>query len=185
MRIASPFCFLKVTIALLSAMLIVSCESNFKDVQKMALSEFSPSGEANDFNLKYTDSGRITSILKSPKMLEYGTVEFPFTEFPKGIDVTLYDKEGKKTFITSNYAITYKGTEIIDLQGNVRISNEVGQLLETEQLYFDQKNEWFFTEKRFKFTDPKGVTFGEGIDFSKDFTRINSQRIKGEVDQAE
>jgi LPS export ABC transporter protein LptC len=71
------------------------------------------------------------------------------------------------------------------LQGNVRITTETGQLLETEQLYFDQKNEWFFTEKKFKFTDPKGVSYGEGIDFSKDFKIVNSQKIKGEIDQSE
>ncbi|HEX8563622.1 MAG TPA: LPS export ABC transporter periplasmic protein LptC [Flavobacterium sp.] len=172
-------------LAVVLAISFCSCESNFKEVQKMGFSEFSPSGEADNFNLKYTDSGRITSILVSPKMLDYATVEFPFTEFPKGIDVTLFDKNGQKTFVRADYAVTYKGTEIIDLQGRVKISNEQGQFLETEQLYFDQKNEWFFTEKKFKFTDPKGITFGEGIDFSKDFKQVNSQRIKGEVDQAE
>ena len=114
-------------------------------------------------------------------MLDYATVNFPFTEFPNGINVTLFDKNGKKTFVTSKYAVKYKTTEMIDLQGNVKISNETGQLLETEQLYFDQKNEWFYTEKRYKFTDPKGVSFGEGIDFSKDFKIINSQKISGEV----
>ena len=163
----------------------LGCESNFKEVQKINYSEFVPSGEAEDFNLKYTDSGRIKSILISPKMLDYSNVAFPFTEFPKGIDVTLYDKKDKKTFVKSNYAISFKGTDLIDLQGNVRITNETGQLLETEQLYFDQKNEWFFTEKKFKFTDPKGVSYGEGIDFSKDFKIVNSQRIKGEIDQSE
>ncbi len=176
---------LQIAFVLFGAMSILSCESTFKDVQKMSFSEFTPSGEADDFNLKYTDSGRITSILVSPKMLDYQTVEFPFTEFPKGIHVTLYDKNGKRTFVVADYAVTYKGTEIIDLQGNVKISNEQGQFLETEQLYFDQRNEWFLTEKKFKFTDPKGVTYGEGIDFSRDFKRVNSQRIKGEVDQAQ
>lgn len=162
-----------------------SCESNFKEVQKINFSEFKPSGEVDDFNLKYTDSGRIKSILISPKMLDYATVEFPFTEFPKGINVTFFDVKGKKTFVTSKYAITYKGTDIIDLQGTVLITNETGQMLETEQLYFDQKNDWFYTEKKFKFTDPKGISYGEGIDFSKDFKIVNSQKISGEIDQAE
>ena len=162
-----------------------SCESNFKDVQKINYSEFVPSGEAIDFNLKYTDSGKIKSVLISPKMLDYSNVEFPFTEFPDGIDVTMYDNKGKRTFITSDYAITFKGTDVIDLQKNVKIRTETGQLLETEQLYFDQKNEWFYTEKKFKFTDPKGISNGEGIDFSKDFKIINSQRINGIIDEAE
>ena len=164
---------------------LAGCESNFKEVQKINYSEFVPSGEADDFNLKYTDSGRITSILVSPKMRDYSNVEYPFTEFPRGVDVTLYDKDAKRTFVRSDYAINYKGTEIIDLRGKVKISNEMGQMMETEQLYFDQKNEWFFTQKKFKFTDPKGVSFGEGIDFSKDFKVVNSQKIKGSIDQTE
>jgi LPS export ABC transporter protein LptC len=162
---------------------LYSCESNFREVQKSTFSEFTPSGEADSINLKYTDSGKVKAVLISAKMLDYATVDFPFTEFPKGINLTIYDNNGKKTYVTSKYAVSYKDTDIIDLQGNVKINSENGQLLETEQMFYDQKNEWFYTEKRYKFTDPKGVSFGEGIDFSKDFKIINSQQISGEVYQ--
>lgn len=168
-------------LAILLALIIASCESNFKEVQKMGLSEFTPSGDADSINLKYTDSGRITANLISPKMLDYATVAYPFTEFPKGMHLTLFDKNGKQTYIDAKYAISHKTTNIIDLQGDVKISNQNGELLETEQLYYDQKNEWFFTEKKFKFTSPKGVSYGEGIDFSKDFKKVNSQKISGQV----
>ncbi|MBP7471262.1 MAG: LPS export ABC transporter periplasmic protein LptC, partial [Flavobacterium sp.] len=161
-------------VLVLSITLFLGCESNFKEVQKINFSEFVPSGEADKINLKYTDSGRITAVLVSPKMREFASVDFPFTEFPKGIDVTLFDKNGKKTFIKSDYATSFKSTNIIDLKGNVKINSQDGQTLETDQLYFDQKNEWFFTENSFKFTDPKGVSNGKGIDFSKDFKVINS-----------
>ncbi len=167
--------------ALFFCFTILSCESNFREVQKMGFAEFSPSGDADGINLKYTDSGRITANLVSPKMLDYTTVAYPFTEFPKGIHLTLYDKKGKETYVDAKYAVTYKATNIIDLQNDVKISNQEGQLLETQQLYYDQKNEWFFTEKKFKFTSPKGVSYGEGIDFSKDFKKVNSQKISGEV----
>jgi len=180
----NKFTFRNRTLLLLLVMAFFSCESNFKEVQKQNFSEFAPSGEADDFNMKYTDSGRIKSILISPKMLDYASVTFPFTEFPKGINVTLFDINNKRTFVTSNYAVSYKVPNLIDLQGNVRITNEMGQVLETSQLYFDQKNEWFYTEKKFKFTDPKGVSYGEGIDFSKDFKIVNSQSITGEIDQS-
>ena len=172
------FTIVVITLVIASA----SCDSNFKEIQKSVVSEFSPSGEADSINLKYTDSGRIKSVLIASKMLDFGSLKFPFTEFPNGVNVTLFDERGKKTFVTSNYAITFKETDLIDLQGNVKISNETGQLLETDQLYFDQKNEWFFTEKPYKFTDPKGVSQGQGLDFSKDFKIINSQQINGEVE---
>ncbi|WP_158728467.1 MULTISPECIES: LPS export ABC transporter periplasmic protein LptC [unclassified Flavobacterium] len=177
--------FLKFAAISCCAFALVSCESNFKNIQKINFSEFVPSSDADLVDLKYTDSGRITAVLVSPKMLDYATVDFPFTEFPKGIDVTLYDKKGKKTFIQSKYAVSYKATNMIDLQGNVKIFTEDGQKLETEQLYFDQKNEWFFTERKFKLSGAKGVSNGQGIDFSKDFKIINSQKITGEVQTEE
>ncbi|MBA4153192.1 LPS export ABC transporter periplasmic protein LptC [Flavobacterium sp.] len=166
--------------------LFFACESNFKEIQKINISEFMASGEADSVNLKYTDSGRIKAILISTKMFDYGTVQYPFTEFPKGIEVTLFDERGKKNFINADYAITFKGTDIIDLQGNVKMTSDGGQFLETEQLYYDQKNEWFFTEKKFKFTDPnKGLSTGEGLDFSKDFKRINFQKVYGLINDTE
>jgi len=172
-------------VTVIAVTLFFGCESNFKEVQKINFSEFVPSGEAEKINLKYTDSGRIKAILMSPKMLDFASVNFPFTEFPKGIDVILYDDKGKRTFVKSDYAVSYKTTGIIDLQRNVKITSQDRQVLETQQLYYDQKNEWFFTEKSFKFTDTKGVSNGQGIDFSKDFKIINSQKITGELDSNE
>lgn len=165
--------------------LFFGCESKFKEIQKSKFSEFTPNGDAIDVDLKYTDSGRIKVVLLSSKMLDYTSIDFPFTEFPKGVDVTLCDNKGKKTRVTADYAVSYKKTAIIDLQGKVKIVSQDGQMLETEQLYYDQKNEWFFTERKFKFSDPKGGSNGQGIDFSKDFKIINSQRITGEVATAE
>jgi LPS export ABC transporter protein LptC len=163
-----------------SMLVFTSCESNLKDVQKINLSEFSPSGDADSITLKYTDSGRIKAILIASKMLDYATVKYPFTDFPQGLNVTLFDSKAKRTFIRSDYAIQFKGTEIIDLQGNVKISTEDNQVLETAQLYFDQKNNWFFTEEKFKFTAPKGISNGEGIDFNSDFTIMNTQQFSGQ-----
>lgn len=174
-----------IVVTVFAVALFFGCESNFKEVQKINFSEFVPATDADTADIKYTDSGRITGVLKAPKMLDYSNLDFPFTEFPKGIDVTLYDKKQKRTFIIANYAVSYKPTQIIDLIGKVKITSEAGQVLETEQLYFDQKNEWFYTERKFKLTDAKGVSNGQGIDFSKDFKVINSQRISGEIESEE
>jgi LPS export ABC transporter protein LptC len=162
----------------------LGCESNLKEVQKSTFSEFSPSGEADSLTLKYTDSGKIQAVLATSKMRDYASVIFPFTEFPSGILVTLYDKSAKKTFVKADFATSFKLTDIIDLRGNVKITSDQGAFLETQQLYYDQKNEWFYTEKFFKLTDPKnGNTSGEGVDFNKDFTVVNYQKVKGTIDQ--
>ena len=98
MALSKTHTFIIIT-TIIIVLFFFSCESNFKEVQKINFSEFVPSGEADLINLKYTDSGRINAILESPKMLDFNNVNFIFTEFPKGINLTLFDKKEKKTFI--------------------------------------------------------------------------------------
>ena len=166
----------------LAILFLQSCESNLKDVQRIYKTSFVPSGEADSINLKYTDSGRVKSILQSLKMIDYSTAKNPFVEFPRAVLVTLIDANGNKTIVVADKAISYKKTEVIDLIGNVKIKTYDGKVLETNQLYFDQKNEWFFTEEAFTFKDADGSFLqGIGIDFSKDFKVFNMQNNNGEV----
>lgn len=163
---------------------LLSCESNFRDVQRINSVGFNPVGESENIDLKYTDSGKVKSILVSPLMRDYTNLEFGFNEFPKGVHLTLFDTQGKKTFVDGDYAIVYEDTDVIDLQGHVRIYTEDGKELATEQLYYDQKNEWFYTEKFFKFTDVNGSFLqGPGIDFSRDFKIMNTQRSQGSINE--
>ena len=95
---------------------------------------------------------------------------------------SLIDANGNKTIVVADKAISYKKTEVIDLIGNVKIQTYDGKVLATNQLYFDQKNEWFFTEEAFTFKDADGSFLqGIGIDFSKDFKIFNMQNNNGEV----
>jgi LPS export ABC transporter protein LptC len=166
----------------LAILFLQSCESNLKDVQRIYKTTFVPTGEADSINLKYTDSGRVKSILQSLKMIDYSTAKNPFVEFPKSVLVTLIDANGNKTTVIADKAISYKKTEVIDLIGNVKIQTYDGKVLVTNQLYFDQKNEWFFTEEAFTFKDADGSYLqGIGIDFSKDFKIFNMQNNNGEV----
>jgi LPS export ABC transporter protein LptC len=159
---------------------LFSCERDFKDVQNMSRTSFVPTSEVENFKLKYTDSTHIKSILISQLMFDFGNLDFPFTEFPKGIDLTVFDEEKKESYITSNYAITYSKTDIIDLQDNVKITSSNGDVLETSQLYYDRKREWFFTEKECKFTNENGVYYFKGFDSKSDLTQGEARSFSGE-----
>lgn len=162
--------------------LLFSCEGNIREVQRINSKGFNPVGETENIDLKYTDSGKVKSTLVSPLMRDYTQLEYGFNEFPKGVHLTLYDAKNMKTHVVGDYAIVYEDTDVIDLQGHVRIYTDDGKELTTDQLFFDQKNEWFYTEKFFKFTDADGSFLqGPGIDFSKDFKVMNTQRSQGSI----
>lgn len=160
---------------------LISCNDNIKDVQALNRTSFFPGGEGENIVLQYVDSGRVKAILVSPKMLDYSNVLNQFTEFPKGVHVTFFDINNNKTTIVSDYAISYSKTELIDLRGNVVITTYDGKKLESDQLFYDQKNDWLFTEGKYKAsTDKENFTSGVGIDFDSKLTTVKAQNSYAE-----
>ncbi len=168
---------LSIVIALVMTMFF-SCKNNFKDVQKIGISENEPIGVAENINLKYTDSGKVKAILKSPKMFDYSNREFAYNEFTDGVNLELFE-DGKKSVVVSDYAIIYNKTNIIDLQGNVKITTHSNDTLYAEQLYYDQIKEWLFTNKPVTFRTGQDLINGNGFDSNSKFTNAEVLEITG------
>lgn len=158
-----------------------SCNDSLKQVQKMGISENEPIGVAENINLKYTDSGRVTANLLSPKMLDFKNRDFPYNEFPDGLTLYIYDEENKKSVVVSDYGIIYDRTNLIDLQGNVKITTADNRILKSEQLYYDQKKEWLFTNKPVTFSSEKDIINGNGFDSNSKFTNAEVLEVTGYV----
>ncbi|PQV51209.1 LPS export ABC transporter protein LptC [Jejuia pallidilutea] len=158
--------------------ILISCKDNFKEVQKIGISENEPIGVAENINLKYTDSGKVKAILKSPKMFDYSNRKFAYNEFTDGVNLELFE-DGKKSVVVSDYAIIYNKTNIIDLQGNVKITTHSNDTLFAEQLYYDQEKEWLFTNKPVTFRTGSDLINGNGFDSNSKFTNAEVLEITG------
>ena len=129
--------------------MLFSCKNNFKEVQQIGVLQNEPIGVAKNINLKYTEAedsiGRLIANLESPKMLDYSNRDFSFYEFPDGVRLSLYDNKNQKNVVLADYAIVYDETDLIDLQGNVILITPQNDSLFAEQMYYDQKLEWLFS----------------------------------------
>jgi len=163
----------------LSLLVLTSCDKDIGEINRASKVVFVPTSEAENFVMKYTDSARIKSILSSPLVYDYSSLEFPFTEFPKGVDIVMYDDNGKKSFIVADYAINFSKSEIIELKNNVKVTSQSGDKLETSQLYYDRKREWIFTEKECKLTNQNGEYYVKGFDSSIDLSKVEGREFKG------
>ena len=168
-------------VTVLTVTMFFSCKDNFKEVQKIGLLSDKPITEAENINTKYTDSGRLKSHLISPKMLDFSNREFSFVEFPEGINFTIYDEKGNKNNVIADFAMIYNDTDLIDLQGNVVVATQSNDTLFTEQLFYDQKREWMFTNKPVRFRRKDAIDLGTGFDANKDFTIANVLEYSGTI----
>jgi LPS export ABC transporter protein LptC len=175
-----------------TAMLFFSCTDNYKRVGDEALPHIFPQGVAKNFSLTYTesieemnnediDTTRVISVLSGPVTEDFDNLDFPYRTFPEGLEVDIYDENSNKNVIKADYGIRYSATNVIDLRGNVVIVTHDGKMLEAPQLFYDQTNEWVFTQNKFKYTNPVEGTVmdGEGMDFNKDFSFLNAHKTYG------
>ncbi|WP_194768836.1 LPS export ABC transporter periplasmic protein LptC [Tamlana sp. I1] len=156
-----------------------SCNDSFNQVQKLGISENEPIGVDYNLNLKYTDSGRVTANLISTKTLDYSNRDFPFNEFVDGVQLDVFDEANKKSTVVADYAIIYTETDLIDMQGNVVITTHDNRVLKTDQLYFDQKNEWLYTNEHVTFKSEQDLIDGNGFDSNMKFTNAEVLEVTG------
>ena len=162
-----------------------SCKNNFKDVQQIGVLQNKPIGEAKNIDLRYTEAedleGKVVANLKSPKMLDYSNRGFSFSEFPEGVNLSLYDENGEKNIILADYAIVYNKTDLIDLQGNVILITPQNDSLFADQLYYDQKREWLFTNQQVRLKSATSNN-GRGNIFDSDTKFKNYTILEGSGD---
>lgn len=147
----------------------------------MHYNTLNPTGEAINFVAIHTDSAKIKAEMKSTVMLDYSSAKYPFYKFPEKIIVTVFGQKKQKTIVEASSAQMNNTSKVIELFGKVKITFPDGKVMNTNLLYFDQKNNWFYTENYFKIKDKDSYFEGIGIDFDSEFKIIDSQQNRGEI----
>jgi len=161
------------------AITLFACEGNYQNVQRLNLQEGAPVAEGENVNLIYTDSGKVVTNLMAPELLDYSNFEFSYQEFPKGVEVHFFDKSGK-SIIKSDYAIRFDKTGLVDLRRNVELTTADGNVLQAQQLYWDQQHKWVFTDEPYRITFNDGsYNDGARFDANEDFTLFLSRNNDG------
>jgi LPS export ABC transporter protein LptC len=161
--------------------LLLSCEDNFQEIQNINSKNILPIGITENLKLIYTDSAKVKAILYSNLNKDFTNQSFPYSEFPDGVKITFYDNDLNETIVTSDYAITYNKTNIVNLIGNVVINNFDGSELKTKQLYWDPEQEWLFTEEKFSFKNIDYDIVASRLDANRSFTIFNTGKLDGKV----
>lgn len=164
--------------------MLFSCTNSKKEVRDFLADKNMPVGTAvNIYHIK-KDSGKITSKTKAPLFYDFSNrKEHPYNEFPKGVKIVTINKKGKdSTTITGNYALTYSKTGVSEINGNVVILNHTeNSKLETNQLFWDQKEHYFFTEDGFRLTTFKDTINGYGFESKENLKKWIAKDITGDV----
>lgn len=161
----------------------IACTSNKpEEIKAIEENQNIPSLEVEDFETIITDSGRIKYQIITPLLLDYDKKEEPTTEYPKGGHIMTYDTLGIiQSQIKCKYAIYNKKDDLWDLRNDVEAVNEDGVVFNTEQLFWDQKNEIIYTDKFVKITTDTDINTGYGLTANQNMKKYKLKNYSGTI----
>ncbi len=164
--------------AIAGCFFLQSCKNDIHEVQ--ALSEKKVAVEvANNVTSYLSYGGIMKAKLTAPLMLRT-EVDTPKTEFPKTLHVDFYDDSTRvESQLSAKYGRYLETMGMVYLRDSVVAYNIKGDTLHTNELYWDQNKQVFYTEKEVFIHQhsPEQYIHGIGLTAKQDFSSYTITNI--------
>ena len=139
-----------------------------------------PKLHATDITTVISDSGITRYRISAPVWNVYDKAAQPYWEFPNGIIFEKFDANLKvDANIHSNYARFNENDQIWELRGNVKMTNIQGELFETPQLFWNQRQEKFYSDSTIRITQATHIITGIGFESNQTMTNYTIKKPQG------
>jgi LPS export ABC transporter protein LptC len=131
---------------LCSCLWLFSCENDPKDIEDLTAKRIAVE-EAKDITTFFSQDGRLKAKLLAPIMYRYQQ-DTLFVEFPRTLKVDFFDSTGKlESKLFARYGKYFETRSKILLRDSVFVYNIKGDTLRSEELWWDQNTQRFYTDK--------------------------------------
>lgn len=135
--------------------------------------------EADSIQTYMSQGSRMRAKLQSPKMLRYQS-DTIYVEFPKSLKVDFYDSAARpESHLDARYGKYFETLNKVFLRDSVVVFNHQGDTLRTPELWWDQAQQKFYTDKKVRIRKSGNLIFGVGMDARQDLSDIHIRQITG------
>jgi LPS export ABC transporter protein LptC len=169
--------------SLIAFSLTTSCANKNVEAEPLTVKDSLgiPAEEADSISLNYSENAERRVLLKAPLMQRFPTKNNDNVIFmKKGLEIYFYDESGQlKTTIKSEWAKRYEKTKHTELHGNVVVTNDKGESMKTEEIFWEEAARKINTTKFVTITTPSEILTGEGLEAADDFSKYEIKNPKG------
>jgi len=166
------------------AVLFCSCENDIATIKALHEEVNMPTQTGTNVEIMYSDSGLVKGKITAPELKRFSRENDPYYEFPKGVTVLFYDRNGKvESHVQANYALYFEKQELWEARNNVIAKNEkTNEQLFTEHLFWSEKEEIIYSDQYTRIINADGTFYGErGFEARQDLSKWKLKRSKGTV----
>ena len=168
-------------VVLTGCLFVFACENSQKSLDEWK-EEREMVEEAIDIQTYFSQNGKLKAKLTSPLMLRH-TRDTILVEFPNSLHMVFFDSAGKaESNMKARYGIYYESINKAYLRDSVVVANVNGDTLWTPDLWWDQNNKRFYTDKNVRiYRKGDRIYGGKGMEASQDLSNITIRRPTGTV----
>ena len=145
------------------ALLFSACENDIERINLLTDEAETPKLKGINIKVIYSDSAKVKVQILAPTYLQFSSIERPYMEFPDRLEVYFYDDSMKiESEIMADYAIYYTEERLWHATGNVvarRLNN--GDALNTEELFWDEGEEFIYSDSYTRIQNEDGTFYGK------------------------
>jgi LPS export ABC transporter protein LptC len=139
-----------------------------------------PKLQATEITTVISDSGITRYRISAPRWDVYDRAVQPYWEFTDGIHFERFDQNLKvDANVHSNYAKFLENEQLWELRGDVKATNIQGELFETEQLFWNQREERFYSDSLIRVTQTTRIITGLGFESNQTLTNYTIRNPQG------
>ena len=154
-----------------ASLFLTACENDIAVVQKISFEQDAPTETTKNLILTYAEAGYARVEIHAALAETYRGKE-QITKIKDSLKVYFFNEKGSVvSTLSARYGeINYSSGELM-VQDSVSLYNhQKKQRLETEALFWNQKDSSIFTKSAVIVRSPKGKLFGKGIRTKQDFS---------------
>lgn len=139
-----------------------------------------PTMLTRDVETLISDSGIMRYRIVTPIWYVYDEVDEPYWRFPEGLNLDKYDNFFRREAnVRADSALYLKNKQLWRLDGNVSITNVMGEKFLTNQLFWDQRMKKIYSDSFIHIERPDKVLEGYGFDSNEQLTRYTVRNVSG------
>ena len=175
--------YILLVIYLLSLLIIYSCENDLEAIQKITFDTNTPDETTKDLHIMISDSG-YAKVEIIATLAETFRNKTHITKVKDSLRVNFFNDKGKviSTLFALYGEINFTNGTII-VKDSVRLYNfQNKQMLETEALYWNQKDSTIYSLSQIIVRSPKGIVIGkDGIKTTQEFNKYELLKPEGKI----
>ncbi|CAG0961793.1 MAG: LPS export ABC transporter periplasmic protein LptC [Bacteroidetes bacterium] len=176
---------LKSISALIIAEMLFACENKIEDVELFSNKGIIAMETGDEVEILFSENGIIRVKMLVKRMERYGG-DRPYIDMKNGVQLFFFDSAGNtSSTLQSDKAINYINEDRLEASGNVVVTNNEDQKIQTEFLVWEadekdaEKKIW--SDKFVTITTKNEILMGDGFEARQDFSKYKIKKLKGTV----